>query len=286
MSKLLEKIDVVMCTYNSNAPYFKEILRSISREVPVHCFILVDRFSSDGTADSVLEVFPKVRIVLSKENLGRARKIGIDHVETPLFVFVDSDVLLLKGWFEHASGLMKNRVGAVACFAKDAGEFNRGLAYYRPKPRVFVSSKENMDSQRGWAYATLICKAAVENWSPDEFLCAGEDHQLLRHVVRQGFFWVTSYFVFAKHLHSIQSYFEFYKSMWKKQKWNSAGLRYIEFTKTSPNQQLLRTLLPFRNAVKSAFLFRNALFIPHYFVYSFASFSGYINWEKDLFLER
>ena len=271
--KLLEKIDVVMCTYNSNAPYFKAILRSILREVPVHCFILVDRLSSDGTVESVLKVFPEAKIVLSKENLGRARKVGIDHVDTPFFVFVDSDVLLLKGWFEHTVGLMKNGVGAVACFAKDTGEFNSGIAYYQPIPRLVVSSKENMDSQRGWAYATLICKHAVENWLPDEFLCAGEDHQLLRHVVGQGFLWVTSYFVFAEHLHSIQSYFDFYQSMWKKQKWNSAGLRYIKFTKSSPSQQLLRTILPFWDAVKSAFLFRNALFIPHYFVYCFASFS-------------
>lgn len=65
--KLLEKIDVVMCTYNSNAPYFKAILRSISREVPVHCFILVDRLSTDGTVESVLEVFLKQKLFYQKK---------------------------------------------------------------------------------------------------------------------------------------------------------------------------------------------------------------------------
>ena len=283
---MVEKFDVVMCTYNSNAPYFKSILRSISREVPVHCFILVDRLSSDGTVESVLEVFPEAKIVLSKENLGRARKVGIDHVDTSLFVFVDSDVLLLKSWFEYTVGLMKNNVGAVACYANDTGEFNRGLAYYKPIPHVVESSKENMDSQRGWTYATLIRKHVVENWVPDEYLCAGEDHQLLRHVVGQGFLWVTSYFLFAKHLHSIQSYFDFYQKMWKKQTWNSAGLRYIKYTKSSLSQQLLNSILPFWDAVKSAFLFRNALLIPHCLIYYFASFSGYINWEKDIVLNR
>ena len=105
---MLEKIDAVMCTYNSNTQYFKAILRSISREVPVHCFIVVDRSSSDGTTESILEVFPEAKIVLSKENLGRARKIGIDHVDTPFFMFIDSDVLLLKGSYENTRGLMKN----------------------------------------------------------------------------------------------------------------------------------------------------------------------------------
>ena len=64
---------------------------------------------------------------------------------------------------------MKNGVGAVACFAKDTGEFNREITYHQPNPRIIVSSTENMDSQRGWAYAILIRKQAVENWAPDRF---------------------------------------------------------------------------------------------------------------------
>lgn len=283
---MLGKIDVVMCTYNSNTPYFNAILRRISQEIPVNCFIVVDRLSSDETLRSVSKVFPEAKIVLSKENLGRARAIGIGFVETPFFIFIDSDVLLLKSWYEHTIELMKSGVGAVACFAKDTGEFSRELTSYQPTPRVVVSSKENMDSQRGWCYATLIRKQAVENWAPDEFLCAGEDHQLLRHIVKEGYFWVTSYFIFAKHLHTVHSYFDFYLSLWQKQKWNSAGLRYIKLIKSSPSQQLLRTMRIFIEAVKNAFLFGNALIIPHYFVYGFASFFGYINWKNEHFLLR
>lgn len=281
-----EKIDVVMCTYNSNTPYFSAVLRAIAREVPVHCFIAVDRLSSDGTVSKILESFPEAKVILSQENLGRARKIGIDHVDTPFFVFIDSDVLLLKGWNQYVKGLMKNGVGAVACFAKDDGELNRGLDYYQTLPRVVVSSKNNVDSQRGWTYATLIRKEAVANWEPDKVLSAGEDHQLLRHVVRQGFLWVSSYFVFAKHLHPVQSYFSFYKDLWRKYKWNAAGLRYINWTKSTPNEQLFRTVISVWDGIKIAFLFRNALLIPQYFVNGFASFYGYVNWKKELFLNR
>ena len=284
--KLLGKIDVVMCTYNSNTPYFNAVLRRISQEIPVHCFIVVDRLSSDGTVRSISKVFPEAKIVLSKENLGRARGIGIGFVDTPFFIFIDSDVLLLKGWYEHATELMQSGVGAVACIAKDTGEFSRELTFYQPTPRVVVSSKENMDSQRGWCYATLIRKQVVENWAPDKFLCAGEDHQLLRHIVKQGYLWVTSYFVLAEHLHTVHSYVDFYLSLWQKQKWNSAGLRYIKLIKSSPSQQLLRTIRIFLEAVKNAFLFGNALVIPHYFVYGFASFVGYVNWKKEHFLLR
>ena len=74
---MLEKIDVVMCTYNSNKSYFKAVLRRISQELPVHNFIVVDRLSSDGTVDVVLEVFPEAKIVLSKENLGEPAKLAL-----------------------------------------------------------------------------------------------------------------------------------------------------------------------------------------------------------------
>jgi glycosyltransferase involved in cell wall biosynthesis len=275
-----------MCTYNSNTPYFRAVLQRISEEVPVHCFIAVDRLSSDGTVNRILEVFPEATILQSRENLGKARKIGIDHVDTSFFIFVDSDVLLLKGWYEYVKGLMKNGVGAVACFAQDEGELNRGLAYDQTLPRLVFSSKNNVDSQRGWTYATLIRKEAVTNWEPNRTLAAGEDHELLRQVATQGFLWVTSYFVFAKHLQPVQSYFDFYQNLWKKQKWNAAGLRYIKFTKSTPNRQLFTSLLTFWAGIKMAFLFRNAFLIPYYFVYCLASNYGYANWRKELFLRR
>ena len=40
-----ELIDVVMCTWNSHRPWFHKCLFSIKREIPVHQFILVDRYS-------------------------------------------------------------------------------------------------------------------------------------------------------------------------------------------------------------------------------------------------
>jgi glycosyltransferase involved in cell wall biosynthesis len=283
---LPDKIDVVMCTYNSNTPYFNAVLRAISREIPVHCFIAVDRLSSDGTVSRILEVFPEAKIVQSQENLGRARKIGINKVDTSFFMFVDSDVLLLKGWYEYVKGLMKNGTGAVASFAQDEGELNRGLAYNQTLPCLVFSSKNNVDSQRGWTYATLIRKEAVTNWEPNRMLSAGEDHELLRHVVTQGFLWVTSYFVFAKHLEPVQSYFAFYQNLWKKYKWNAAGLRYIKFTKSTFSRQLFKSLQTFWAGIKMAFLFRNAFLIPHYFVYCLASNYGYVNWRKELFLHR
>jgi len=284
--KLLEKIDVVMCTYNSNAPHFDAVLRGISEEVPVHCFILIDRFSADGTVNKVLEVFPKAKVILSEENLGKARKKGIDNVDTSLFAFIDDDVLVLKGWYNYARRTLNDGIGAVASFAKSCGKLNRGIHYNVIRPHVVISSRNNIESQRGWTFATLIKKEAVAAWKPEEVVAAGEDHEILRHVVRNGFLWVTSYFVFAEHFDPVQSYFAFYRNIWRKGAWNAAGLRHIKLVNLHPYKLISQTISKFLIGIKISFMFRNAFVIPYYFVDSFAFFYGYVCWKKKLFLHR
>jgi glycosyltransferase involved in cell wall biosynthesis len=284
--KLLERIDVIMCTYNSNKPYFHTVLQRIFEEIPVHCFIVVDRFSSDGTEAKVLEVFPKAKVIRSMENLGRARKIGIDIVDTPFFAFIDDDVVLLKGWYEHVRGLMDNRIGAVACFAKEKTRLTRGIYYYATRPRLVVSSKSNVDSQRGYTFATLMKKKAVATWKPDGTLAACEDHEILRHVVGRGFLWLTSYFVFAEHFQPDQHYFAFFREIWRKGTWNTAGGRYIQVIKLNPAQLIFTTVVMIWAGIKTSILFRNAFVSLYYFVDSFAFFYGYVCWKKKLFLHR
>jgi glycosyltransferase involved in cell wall biosynthesis len=284
--KLLERIDVIMCTYNSNKPYFHGVLQRIFEEVPVHCFIVVDRFSSDETVAKVLEVFPKAKVVRSMENLGRARKLGIDIVDTPFFAFIDDDILLSKGWYEYTKGLMGDRIGAVACYAKTKNPLFRGLHEYATRPRLVVSSKGNMDSQRGFTYAALMRKEACTTWKPDKTLAACEDHEILRHVVQRGFLWLTSYFVFAEHLQSQQSYFALLREAWKSTAWNTAGCRYTELVKLNPVQLVFRSLLGVWSGIKESLSSRNALVFPHRCVDELALLYGYVCWKKKLFLHR
>jgi glycosyltransferase involved in cell wall biosynthesis len=42
-----------MLTKNSNRPWFRRVLAAIKREIPVHHFIVVDGYSTDGTVDVV-----------------------------------------------------------------------------------------------------------------------------------------------------------------------------------------------------------------------------------------
>ncbi|RLF13067.1 MAG: hypothetical protein DRN06_09060, partial [Thermoprotei archaeon] len=107
------EVDVVLCTYNSNKPYFRRCLEAIKREVPVRRLIVVDRFSKDGTLKTVKSVFPDAVVIRSEANLARARKLGIEAVETKYFLFVDDDVELSKGWFEAVTEYVDSRTGGI-----------------------------------------------------------------------------------------------------------------------------------------------------------------------------
>jgi len=46
-------IDVIMLTKNSNKPYFRRVLKAVKENIPVHHFIVVDGYSTDGAFEAV-----------------------------------------------------------------------------------------------------------------------------------------------------------------------------------------------------------------------------------------
>lgn len=91
-----ESIDVVMCTWNSNKLHFRKCLLSIKKEVEVHHFIVIDRYSCDGTVEVVRSVFPSARIFQTAANLGTAQRIGIKHMDVRYLASFDDDIELSR----------------------------------------------------------------------------------------------------------------------------------------------------------------------------------------------
>lgn len=85
------EIDIIMPTYNSNSLIFPYILYVLSK-IPWHHFIIVDRFSTDGTIEVVKRYIPRAVIVRSDFDLALARKLGALIADTEIVCYIDSDV--------------------------------------------------------------------------------------------------------------------------------------------------------------------------------------------------
>ncbi len=114
---LRRPIDVVMLTMNSMRPCLPACVASILRGIPVRTLVVVDGGSTDGT----LEHFDKIPEALVVDDRGgsraTARQKGMDRVGTEVFAFVDSDIVLPRGWYAQLYPSLGEDVGAVCGFA-------------------------------------------------------------------------------------------------------------------------------------------------------------------------
>jgi glycosyltransferase involved in cell wall biosynthesis len=108
-------VDVVLLTMNSEK-VLARCLTSVYENVPVGRLIVVDGGSADGTL-SILkrfdEKFQNVKVIIDRGTRATARQKGIAAVEMEWFMFVDSDVILCKNWYQKALKYVDNGVGAV-----------------------------------------------------------------------------------------------------------------------------------------------------------------------------
>lgn len=221
------KVDVVMCTWNSCSPWFKRCLLSIRENIPIHCFILVDRNSNDKTVDTVNEIFPDAIIIQTSEKLARQRSIGISKVDTEWFLFCDDDIEFNGEWYKAITKKIRDDVGGlngVAIPTDFALEkfFKLRLETSFLSPRKTKVTKNQSDRIRGLTGNTLIRTSIVKDWNPPVFLSAYEDHHLLIHILQKGYVWVTVSDAKTRHNGNFSS-----KSEITKAKWNTAAGRLI-----------------------------------------------------------
>jgi GT2 family glycosyltransferase len=203
------EIDVVMLTKNSNKPWFKRILKAIKEEVPVHHFIVVDGYSTDGTIEVVKEFFDDKLILLrTRKPLGCARYLGMKLVDTEWFAFIDSDVEILPGWFKSALKYMKDeRIWGVQ------GSFGRAkdVLLTRSPRKDFswnVILKYGIMNFYSANTSHVLMRREVVNLVDPKFLCyleCGEDAYIAWKIVEAGYLYIKTSKLQATHYSSPQT---------------------------------------------------------------------------------
>jgi len=279
MKNLEGKVDVIMCTYNSNKPWFKRCLNSIKREIPICHFIVIDRFSRDGTQEVIKEIFPEALIIESTLNLGRARAEAIKYVDTEYFVFVDDDIELSNRWYKEITKFLSPNTGAIAFM---------GIPVTKWLKKFFLSTQDIAKSlKRRWVSEwwvncanTLIKTELVKDWLPPSFISAGEDAHLSKHILSKGYKVVLIQGMYVKHygLRGLKSA--------QKKLWYCSNERLLRNTNITTKILLRRFFFsPLRGLYVSIKL-KEAMVIPYTILSDIYALKGWLRWNKYVMWKR
>ena len=189
------KVDVVVLTKNSEEQ-LDRCLRSVYRNVPVNQLIIVDGYSTDRTLEIVKKFEKKHRNVLLIQDSGwrgQARQIGIEHVETDWFMFVDSDAELCSEWFEKARGLITPGVGALwGIEVWSVMTTSRFL-------RLFLQITMSIFQTRGGTHDLLVRREAVGEIKIPASLHSYEDAYIKDWINKKGYKVIATYNPYCIH---------------------------------------------------------------------------------------
>lgn len=99
---LCPSVSVVIVNYNSG-DYLVDCVRSVMDSAyPSKELIVVDNASGDGSVDKMLAVFPGIKVIRNRVNLGYAGagNIGIASAKGEFLVIMNPDTLVESGWLE------------------------------------------------------------------------------------------------------------------------------------------------------------------------------------------
>jgi glycosyltransferase involved in cell wall biosynthesis len=179
------QVDVVLLTKNSQH-LLSRCLNSVYQNVPIKNLIVVDGYSTDRTL-SILEKFNRrygnVYVHQMKGSRAKARTAGIHKVTSDWFVFVDSDVILSRGWFSKVKADLVAGVGAVWGVNIDLLPNIKSKRILKMQMHV----ARRCFKLRGGMHDTLILRRAVEGIRIPEELHTYEDAYIVRYIENRGY---------------------------------------------------------------------------------------------------
>ena len=197
----METVDVVLLTKNSQR-LLKACLRSVYENVPVNRLIVIDAFSTDDTLRILGDLsreYGNVEIISEIGSRGMARERGIREVETEWFLFVDSDVVLCKNWFEKASSHIREDVGAIW------GVDIPGDAESRLMVKIAQWMEARVFEIRGGCHDILIRHDSVRDIRIPSDLHTLEDAYIKEWITAKGYKVVVSHSSYCRHYKTMEN---------------------------------------------------------------------------------
>lgn len=189
-----EPVDVIVVTRNSGIT-LAACLAGIRKTIPVHHLIVAD----GGSTDDTLKIAAENDCVILKDttSISTARYAGAEAADTRLVCYVDSDTVLLPGWYQKLRGWFSiPKVVWVQGFAINSSSIAPGYGVAKSlvlRNRGFVTFGHTLVDRR-------VIMDAAKNWSSDS-RSAEEDIWLLKELNRLGLKVITDpSFVQAVHL--------------------------------------------------------------------------------------
>ena len=188
-------VDVVLLTKNSQR-VLEKCLDSVYQNVPVARLIVVDGYSVDKTLD-ILRTYNErhhnVKIIFDNGTRASARQKGIENVQTEWFMFIDSDVVLCRDWYQKAIKFVDANVGAV--WGIEVWSTIKNPATLR----LFLVITRKIFEVRGGTHDTFIRTELVKDIHIPSDLHVFEDAYIKDWITRKGYLVVACYDPFCLH---------------------------------------------------------------------------------------
>jgi glycosyltransferase involved in cell wall biosynthesis len=196
MSSFVDKIDVRILTWNSGST-LDRCLKSIVREIPVNSIRILDNFSTDDTIKIARKY--EARITQKKCGIGEARQYLIGTVTTEYFAFIDSDIVLRKGWFEAVLEKIesdKNIGAACGLWFSDNPQDRHFWEIWFQRMRA-----DDPMWERGAALNNSLFRTkSIKGISIPKWMTNYEDRYIRNYLVSRGYRWVVERKAACDHL--------------------------------------------------------------------------------------
>jgi glycosyltransferase involved in cell wall biosynthesis len=193
-------IDVVLLTKDSERK-LSECLQSVYANVPVAQLIAIDGYSKDRTLEILGqfgEKYGNVKIIQDRGTRATARQKGIDAVQTDWFLFVDSDVVLCKDWYQKAQKYIQPDVGAV--WGTEVWSTIKNLKTLK----LFLITTRKIFEVRGGTHDTLIRTSLLKDIAIPPGLHVFEDAYIKDWIEQKGYKVVACYSPFCIHYRPVE----------------------------------------------------------------------------------